>query len=108
MNLPVQLTCPLGHKCEEAKDNVIHRCAWFTKLSGQNPNSNEVVDEYGCAMAWLPILLIENARVSRGTSAAVESFRNEVSKGNDVLRTAVIHDLIEKRDSLPKLVSNKE
>jgi hypothetical protein len=38
------------------------------------------VDEWGCAVAWLPLLLIENASQSRQTGAAVESFRNEVAK----------------------------
>lgn len=33
-------------------------------------------------MNWLPVLLVENARVSRGTSAAVESFRNEMVDAN--------------------------
>ncbi len=31
-------------------------------------------------MAWLPVLLIENAQQSRQTGAAVESFRNEVAR----------------------------
>lgn len=77
-----QLTCPLGHKCEEAREGAVHRCAWFVKLRGQNPQTGEELDEYGCAMTWLPVLLVENARVSRGTSAAVESFRNEMVDAN--------------------------
>lgn len=74
------LTCPLGHKCEEARDGAVHRCAWFIRLAGQNPQTGEVQDEQGCAMGWLPVLLVENARVGKGTSAAVESFRNEMVK----------------------------
>lgn len=83
MELKTVLTCPLGAKCEEIKDNAIHRCAWFVQLAGQNPQTGEVQDEKGCAMSWLPVLLIENSRVSRGTSAAVESFRNEMVKANE-------------------------
>lgn len=78
------LTCPLGHKCEEARDNKIHRCAWFVRLAGQNPQTGEVKDEQGCAMGWLPVLLVENARVSGSTGAAVESFRNEMVKAQAV------------------------
>ena len=78
------LSCPLGHKCEEARDGAIHRCAWFTKLAGQLPDGSQA-DEQGCAMAWLPVLLVENARVVRGTSAAVESFRNEVVSANSII-----------------------
>lgn len=84
------LTCPLGSKCEEVKENAIHRCAWFMKIAGQNPQTGEQVDERGCAMSWLPVLLVENARVQRGTSSAVESFRNEVVKSNEVNQQVLI------------------
>lgn len=83
MEIKTTLTCPLGSKCEEIKDDTIHRCAWFITLAGQNPQTGESMDEKGCAMSWLPILLVENSRVSRGTSAAVESFRNEMVKSNE-------------------------
>jgi hypothetical protein len=54
------------------------------KLAGQNPQTGEQVDERGCAMMWLPVLLVENSRVSRGTSAAIESFRNEMVKASEI------------------------
>lgn len=84
MELKTVLTCPLGSKCEEAKEGSIHRCAWFVQLAGQNPTTGEQVDERGCAMSWLPVLLVENARVTRGTSAAVESFRNDMVRSNEL------------------------
>ena len=83
MKIETVLTCPLGSKCEEARDGKIYRCAWFTKLAGENPQTGELIDEQGCAMSWMPMLLIENGRQQRSTSAAVESFRNEVVKGNE-------------------------
>jgi len=76
------LTCPLGAKCEEIKDGAIHRCVWLTKLAGTNPNTGEKMDEEGCAMSFLPILLVENSMQQRSTSAAVESFRNETVQAN--------------------------
>jgi len=76
------LTCPLGAKCEEIKDGAIHKCAWYTKLAGTNPNTGEVLDEQGCAMTWMPMLMIENSMQQRSTSAAVESFRNEMTTAN--------------------------
>lgn len=82
MEIKTILTCPLGSKCEEIKDGAIHRCAWYTKLSGTNPNTGESVDEHGCAIAWLPMLTIENSMQQRSTSAAVESFRNEMTAAN--------------------------
>ena len=54
------------------------------KIRGNNPNTGEEVDEYGCSMAWMPMLMIENSQQQRSTGAAVESFRNEMVKANDV------------------------
>jgi hypothetical protein len=71
-------TCPLGSTCEEVKDNKLHRCRWYTKLVGENPQTGEVTNESDCAITFLPMLLIENARTNRGQTAALESFRNEV------------------------------
>jgi len=58
-------------------------CAWFTQLRGNNPNTGEPIDEWGCAIAWIPVLLIENSQQQRQTGAAVESFRNEMVKSNE-------------------------
>lgn len=81
--IKVMLSCPLGHKCEEIKDNAIHRCAWYTKLVGENPNTGTKIDEWGCSMSWLPVLLVENSQQQLHTGAAVESFRNEMVKANE-------------------------
>ena len=82
MEIKTILTCPLGSSCEEVKDGAIHRCAWFQTLAGTNPNTGEQVDEKSCAIAWLPMLMIENSMQQRSTSAAVESFRNETMQAN--------------------------
>lgn len=54
------------------------------KIRGANPNTGDDVDEWGCSMAWLPVLMIENSQQQRHTGAAVESFRNEMVKANEV------------------------
>ena len=76
MKLEVKSNCPLdGFKpCRQLE------CAWFMKIRGNNPNTGEEVDEYGCSMAWMPMLMIENSQQQRSTGAAVESFRNEMVK----------------------------
>ena len=58
-------------------------CSWFTQLRGKNPQTGAEVDEWGCAITWLPMLLVENSQQQRQTGAAVESFRNEMVKAND-------------------------
>lgn len=79
MKLEPKTNCPLNafKPCKELE------CAWFLKVSGKNPQKDEEIEEWGCAVAWLPILSIENARVSFQTGAAVESFRNEMVKSNE-------------------------
>lgn len=54
------------------------QCSWFTQMRGTNPNTGQEVDEWGCAVTWLPMLMIENSQQQRQTGAAVESFRNEM------------------------------
>ena len=57
-------------------------CSWFTQIRGHNPNTGKEVDEWGCAITWLPMLTIENSQQQRHTGAAVESFRNEMVVNN--------------------------
>jgi hypothetical protein len=85
--MKTETVCPLGSKCEEAKDGAVYRCAWFIKLVGKNPQTGQEIDEWGCSMAWLPVLLIENASTNRGQTAAIESFRNEMVRDNQILLT---------------------
>ena len=80
MKIEVKQNCPLNdfNPCKQFD------CAWFMKIAGTNPNDWQPTEEWGCAMAWLPVLLIENAQQSRQTGAAVESFRNEMVESNKV------------------------
>ena len=79
MQIEVKQNCPLAsfNPCRQFD------CAWFMKISGKNPNTGVDTEEWGCAMAWLPVLLVENAQQSRSTGAAVESFRNEMVNQNE-------------------------
>lgn len=87
--------CPLGSKCQETKNNTLYRCPWYTKMRGKHPQSDQEVDEYRCAIAWLPILMTEHSLFERQTGAAVESFRNEMAKQNTQLITHFNKGLIE-------------
>jgi hypothetical protein len=80
VKLEPKANCPLDNfnPCRQLD------CAWFMKIRGNNPNTGEEVDDYGCSMAWLPVLMIENSQQQRQTGAAVESFRNEMVKSNEV------------------------
>jgi hypothetical protein len=79
MKIEAKSNCPL-HNFEPCKQTD---CAWFTQIRGNNPNTGAEVDEWACAIAWMPILMIENSQQQRSTGAAVESFRNEMVKANE-------------------------
>ena len=74
MKIESKNLCPLNgfNECRKLD------CAWFIQLRGSNPNTGEDVDEWGCAIAWQPILAVENSQMQRQTGAAVESLRNEI------------------------------
>lgn len=85
MKIESKNNCPLNNfePCKQLE------CAWFIQLRGINPNTGKEVDDWGCSMAWMPMLLVENSQQQRQTGAAVESFRNEMVKANDT-NTAIL------------------
>jgi len=85
------ITCPLGSKCREVKDNKVHQCAWYVKLYGKDPQSDKKIDEWRCAMSWMPIMMVENAQTNRGQTQAIETFRNAVVNQNNVLQRTIIN-----------------
>ena len=86
MKIEPKANCPLDNfnPCRQLE------CAWFLKIRGNNPNTGEDIDDWGCSMAWLPILTIENSQMQRQTGAAVESFRNEMVKANETSQQVLL------------------
>jgi len=81
--------CPLLKK-----DCIQNKCMWFIQVRGVDPNNGKEVDDWACAIAWLPVLMIENAGTQRQTGAAVESFRNEMVKANKTNTEVLIQTMI--------------
>ena len=80
--------CPLiQKKCVE------HKCAWYTCVRGTNPNTGEEIDDWRCAVSWMPMMTVEIAQMSNQTGAAVESFRNEVVEANHQNQQLYAHAL---------------
>tara|TARA_B100000131_G_scaffold293081_1_gene308081 strand:- start:86 stop:436 length:351 start_codon:yes stop_codon:yes gene_type:complete len=116
MKLEREHWCPLiGEECMKLK------CEWFTQIRGTNPQSGEEVDEWGCAVTWLPMLLIENSQQQRETSASIQSARNESVRDNEenrklikqvttaILQSPIAPIQVEPVDeSINKLQGNKE
>lgn len=92
--------CPLIQK-----DCLGLQCCFFTQVRGTNPQSGSEVDEWACAIAWMPLLLINTAQEIRQGAAATESFRNDMVAASEkaLQQAAVIANL---RDVKQCLVLN--
>lgn len=74
---------PTDRKCPFKSlpmSEVCKDCALWVHIRGTNPNTGGEVDDWDCSIAWLPMLMIENAQQTRQAGAAVESLRNEISE----------------------------
>ena len=65
--------CPLIKK-----EGVEHKCKFYIQVLGKNPNTGQEVNQWDCAVSWLPMLLIEGSQQTRQAGSAIESFRNEM------------------------------
>ena len=102
MAIEVVLTCPLGSQCETIKDNKIHRCRWYKCVAGQDPTTGELINDWDCSIAWLPLLQIEMANTNRGQTAAIESFRNESVGQQQTFNNIMAHAVTERTKLLDK------
>lgn len=55
-----------------------HGCEFYIHLIGKNPQTGAEQDDWGCAVKFLPILLIENANETRKNAASTDKVANEV------------------------------
>ena len=99
-----KIICPMmGGECVEdgaIRDGELVACRFWVTVQGKHPQTGETISNGDCAMAWMPVLMIENSKVNRESGAAIESFRNEMVKANEVntqvlLATATNKNLIE-------------
>lgn len=93
-----KVICPLLKKeCME------HACAWYCHTLGEHPQTKKDIDQWGCAIVFTPLLLVENSNMTRKVQASIDHFRNEMVRSNaETLRllrgsgSAVEHLLPEK------------
>lgn len=70
-----------GEFCPFIKGECIrHKCALFTKVLGNDPQTNTPIEKNACSLSWLPILLVENANQQRQTAASVDKTATEIAK----------------------------
>lgn len=88
--------CPLlNKKC------IKHQCVWYNMLQGKHPQTGLDVQEWGCSIAWIPLLLVENGKQTVGVQAATESFRNEMVKSQNAM-----NKLLQSNESAKSLMEN--
>lgn len=104
-----KIICPMlgGEECVE--DGALRerngklelvKCRFWVTVMGSNPQSGETVNNGDCAMAWMPVLLIENSKVNRETGAAVESMRNESVTTGQQITSALMQVATKKQELL--------
>ena len=98
-----KIICPLmGKECIEdgsIDNNELVKCRFWINVQGENPQTGEIVNHHDCAMAWMPVLMIENSKVNRESGAAIESFRNEMVRANET-NTQVLLAAHERKQNL--------
>ena len=71
--------------CPLIKDECLgHGCEWYLQIRGSDPQTGKPVDEFDCAVKWLPLLLIENAKQVRHTSGEIGALRNEATERYEI------------------------
>ncbi len=93
MKIEVKDNCPI----DNFKPCRKFDCAWFIQIRGRHPQTGEEIDEYGCAMAMMPMLMIENSRQTSQAGSAIESFRNEMVKQNMTTMSAMLNEVSKKK-----------
>ena len=84
-----EMCCPLnGKMCIEGKREDFAKnkagapetCRWWIHLYGADPQTGGILDQFDCAVAWLPTTTIETAQKTNQVSAEVNEVRKEVRK----------------------------
>ena len=103
MKLESKDNCPLN-KFKPCKK---FECSWYIKVMGKDPQTNKDIEEWRCAISWFPMLLIENSQRQMQTGAAVESFRNEMVKANEVSNKILLQSMLNGEKTNTKIIEDK-
>lgn len=84
-----EMTCPLNGKiCKKGIrsdfENQDKECRWWIHLYGKDPGSEKMIDQFDCAVAWLPTIQSETTQMTTHTTASVDKTANVINelKGN--------------------------
>lgn len=93
------MICPFnGTKCIEGRredfpksaDGVTLSCRWWVHLYGKDPQSEKIIDQFDCSIAWLPVTTTETSQMVRQTAASVDKTANVLAEvGRGIAREAI-------------------
>lgn len=90
-----QIICPLlKQECIQDGgliDKKLCGCPFWIHVIGKHPQTGQELDQVGCAIAWIPVLLIENSKEQRTTAHEVERLRNETIPKTDATNGLLAH-----------------
>jgi hypothetical protein len=66
--------CPLMQK--DASE-CCHNCMLWTKVTGKHPQTDEMVNHYHCALAWMPMLQVDQGVKVMRMEETVQKARTE-------------------------------
>lgn len=67
--------CPLLKK-----ECIEHQCEWYINILGLHPQTGETINDWRCAISFLPVLLVENSKEQRGTAASCDKIASQIFK----------------------------
>lgn len=108
-----KIICPLmgGEPCVEdgsIRNGELVSCRFWVTVLGKDPQTGKEISNGDCAMAWTPVLLIENSKVNRETGSAVESFRNEMVRANDTHTRVLLEATKNSYNGINQIIEVKE
>lgn len=80
-----EMCCPLngkmcidGRREDFPKDKTGNSilCRWWVHLFGKDPQSEKIIDQFDCAVAWMPTIQTETSQMERHTTASVDKLAN--------------------------------
>lgn len=95
------MTCPLNGKLcvsgvredfpKDAISGIPVPCRWWVHLYGKDPQSEKILDQNDCSIAWLPVTTIETSQGTRFTSASVDKLANAVVETKQAIAQGLHH-----------------
>lgn len=71
-----------------------HECPGWVNVQGKDPQTGVTVDRFGCStLTWANRIALEQSKHLLELGAAIESFRNEMVKSNNLALQLQAHDL---------------